>query len=833
MGIQGLIRFLDKATRPVNIRQYSGCCVAIDAYCWLHRGAYTCVEKLARGEPCDEYVYYCMKFVNMLLSHNIKPILVFDGQHLPAKAATEKMRRQNRQKCKKQAAELLRAGRTSEARNFLSRCIDVSHEMALALIKECRRRNVDCIVAPYEADAQLAYLNIKNIAQILVEKERLHLTMGVRPENFVFDKFRYMCILSGCDYLPSLPGIGLVKACKFITRTADPDIHRALSRMAGHLNMSSLTVPDEYRDNFILADETFRYQFVYDPLSRSMVHLTEPPDPDNVTECAGKTLPKDLAFQLALGNLDPFSLKKMDDFNPDAAIQPGRCITTGKGTLAPHASIWSRTYRTTDSQPEPDSRHVERPSTKGKTITNERKIIIAEKRKLKAEEDTADVISDTELMKMYVGSPSPEAKEEKLAIQEPDNKKQRTSTMAFCNMTGDDNSLVSPCKEMESNHSGRTSNSTSVVAGKSPRNPFFKQQPADSKSMDSEKCEARNKLRLGLQRTEIDEKTVNFENSDRNIVSPTSDAEKTNSDIVQASLSKSFSWCKSLKSVKERGITENDRSTAVKQEFKNPLRNTDSLSSHDNTLECNKSQSVVTCSRSPSRHVDSSCELDCESEKCLSNNVQNSFRNLDSLNIQTSSSQNDSISSSSSSLDESCRVVYSSNSFKKPDSQDLSDSENKNTLNSSSHSSCKNNMNSVAFSSSLKLEQDEAIEEVNDLAVKMINNIDHNSSSLLPDSPSMQDGDNMSSGKFDGLNLATSPSTKLQQTKPVHHPLALKTNSCRRLGLSRNAVDKQQSLLSMFGFQRNRSAQMELVILIICYSIVFTMYRTYSGCTFI
>jgi len=35
-----------------------------------------------------------MKFVNMLLSHNIKPILVFDGQNLPAKAATEKKRRE-------------------------------------------------------------------------------------------------------------------------------------------------------------------------------------------------------------------------------------------------------------------------------------------------------------------------------------------------------------------------------------------------------------------------------------------------------------------------------------------------------------------------------------------------------------------------------------------------------------------------------------------------------------------------------------------------------------------------------------------------------------------
>lgn len=35
-----------------------------------------------------------MKYVKMLLHHQIKPILVFDGQHLPAKELTEKKRRE-------------------------------------------------------------------------------------------------------------------------------------------------------------------------------------------------------------------------------------------------------------------------------------------------------------------------------------------------------------------------------------------------------------------------------------------------------------------------------------------------------------------------------------------------------------------------------------------------------------------------------------------------------------------------------------------------------------------------------------------------------------------
>lgn len=63
---------------------------------------------------------------------------------------------------------------------------------------------------------------------LLIENENLYLSMGERPENFSFDKFRYMCILSGCDYLQSLPGIGLAKACRFVKRTVDPDIYRVL-----------------------------------------------------------------------------------------------------------------------------------------------------------------------------------------------------------------------------------------------------------------------------------------------------------------------------------------------------------------------------------------------------------------------------------------------------------------------------------------------------------------------------------------------------------------------------------------------------------------------------
>lgn len=157
-----------------------------------------------------------MKFVNMLLANEIKPILVFDGRHLPAKAQTEKKRREyvdtrtfdsvfspswinyiffisvllffffrKREENRKQAANLLRQGHTTEALSFLRRCIDVTHKMALTLMQECRKRNVDCIVAPYEADVQLAFFSINGIADLIITEDSDLMLFGCKKVNIL------------------------------------------------------------------------------------------------------------------------------------------------------------------------------------------------------------------------------------------------------------------------------------------------------------------------------------------------------------------------------------------------------------------------------------------------------------------------------------------------------------------------------------------------------------------------------------------------------------------------------------------------------------------------
>ena len=50
MGITGLLPYLRSIQRPLNVGSFKDQTVAVDGYCWLHRGAYTCAQQLIMRE---------------------------------------------------------------------------------------------------------------------------------------------------------------------------------------------------------------------------------------------------------------------------------------------------------------------------------------------------------------------------------------------------------------------------------------------------------------------------------------------------------------------------------------------------------------------------------------------------------------------------------------------------------------------------------------------------------------------------------------------------------------------------------------------------------------
>lgn len=373
MGIHGLLQFIKEASEPIHVRKYKGQVVAVDTYCWLHKGAIACAEKLAKGEPTDRYVGFCMKFVNMLLTHGIKPILVFDGCTLPSKKEVEKSRRERRQANLLKGKQLLREGKVSEARDCFTRSVNITHAMAHKVIKAARSQGVDCLVAPYEADAQLAYLNKAGIVQAIITEDSDLLAFGCKKvilkmdqfgngleidqarlgmckqlgDVFTEEKFRYMCILSGCDYLPSLRGIGLAKACKVLRLANNPDIVKVIKKIGHYLKMN-ITVPEDYIKGFIRANNTFLYQLVFDPIKRKLTPLNAYDNDINpeALSYAGRYVDDSVALQIALGNKDINTFEQIDDYNPDTAtLAQSRSHSWSDKTCQKSSnSIWHKNY---------------------------------------------------------------------------------------------------------------------------------------------------------------------------------------------------------------------------------------------------------------------------------------------------------------------------------------------------------------------------------------------------------------------------------------------------------------------------------------------------------
>ncbi|KAI0266510.1 PIN domain-like protein [Gloeopeniophorella convolvens] len=306
MGIQGLLPFLKSIQTQRHLSEFSGQTLAVDGYVWLHRGTYTCATELATGKKTSKYVHYAMRRVRLLRHYGIHPYIVFDGGPLPAKRGTENERKQRRAENLARGDALAAQGKHTQAREYYCKCVDVTPQMAYQLIKALRAEDVPYIVAPYEADAQLAYLERTGIVDGIITEDSDLLVFGCKNVHFKLNdvegtvdsisrdnfgsvtecsmrgwtdvQFRAMAILSGCDYLPSIQGIGLKTAWALLRKHRTPEnVVRAL-RIEG-----KKAVPQGYLEAFMVTEKVFLHQRVYDPLEERLVNLTPVPPGEGLT----------------------------------------------------------------------------------------------------------------------------------------------------------------------------------------------------------------------------------------------------------------------------------------------------------------------------------------------------------------------------------------------------------------------------------------------------------------------------------------------------------------------------------------------------------------------
>lgn len=271
-----------------------------------------------------------MHRVNMLRYHGITPYMVFDGDYLPSKAATEESREKKRNEKKKLANDLMKAGKHAAATSEFQKCVDITPEMASTLIQELKKLDIPYVVAPYEADAQLVYLERKGLIDGILSDDSDLLVFGAKKLLTKLDQvgncieinrrdfcacrevsltgwsdadFRRMAIMSGCDYLNGLPGVGLKTAYRLLRKSKTPE------RVVKMLQFDGKRVSENYLTEFYQAELTFLHQWVFCPEKKELVHLTELDGSRTAAEMPfiGAYVEPQLARAVALGDYNPIT----------------------------------------------------------------------------------------------------------------------------------------------------------------------------------------------------------------------------------------------------------------------------------------------------------------------------------------------------------------------------------------------------------------------------------------------------------------------------------------------------------------------------------------------
>lgn len=293
----GLLPVLRPITERVNVSSFRGRRVGVDGFAWLHRGGYGCALELATGAPTSGYLTHFLHHVNLLRHHGVIPVVVFDGAPLPMKADTNAERRASRVEARRAGEAALAVGDRRAATEYFQRCVTVTPEMVAVVMGALRPLGVEAMVAPYEADAQLAFLAATGVVDAVITEDSDLVVYGVPTLLFKLSKYgdadrirsadlrdvpdppmrhstpdmlMWTAVLAGCDFFPGVPGLGVKRAHGLVRQFAG-NLGRLLAFVSAE---PRLRVPPTFISDFHRACLVFRHQVVWDPSARRTVHLT-------------------------------------------------------------------------------------------------------------------------------------------------------------------------------------------------------------------------------------------------------------------------------------------------------------------------------------------------------------------------------------------------------------------------------------------------------------------------------------------------------------------------------------------------------------------------------
>lgn len=289
MGITGLLPYLKHTMVHKPVKSYANTTIGIDGHSWLYRIATTIAQELFYQLPTNKHVSIFRQKIHGLRTHGIRPVLVFDGDRLPSKDVTTSQRKERKEQVYQTIITCLNNNNTLKANELMKQCLFITDEVLSGILGMLRSEGVEYVISPYESDAQLCYLQRTGYIEYIMTEDSDLIVYGCdkilyKYDGYKVDEFRRerlrtdrdlffmsnmrgICILSGCDYLHSIKGVGLITAQKLFEK------HNCYKKVINHLR-SKKEVPEDYEQEFQRALITFDEHIVFDPVGRERVHLS-------------------------------------------------------------------------------------------------------------------------------------------------------------------------------------------------------------------------------------------------------------------------------------------------------------------------------------------------------------------------------------------------------------------------------------------------------------------------------------------------------------------------------------------------------------------------------
>lgn len=317
MGIQGLLKCIPQQNN-VHIREYAGKRVAIDGSVWLFQAtsAYigrrpvatvTTTTSGSSGSLGRNHVGHFLKNVRLMLRHDVTPVIVFDGVFPPSRLPSQRSGTAHHV-----TPPTVTNSGSGPVEPLMPRLIKIVRDV-FGEDEDPRVRDVLIITTPYESDPQMAYLarlpetHPDHVHAVITEDSDL-LAFGTPRVLFKFDnktgtgsearifdvlsapqlsvkggfsihqwpleRFQAMCVLSGCEYLDSVRGVGLITAHSLMSTW--PSWRSAVAALRRDARLGP-GVPPDYEVRFQRAMWYFAHAVVYSPSLRACTHLSPLP----------------------------------------------------------------------------------------------------------------------------------------------------------------------------------------------------------------------------------------------------------------------------------------------------------------------------------------------------------------------------------------------------------------------------------------------------------------------------------------------------------------------------------------------------------------------------